>query len=294
MHSSGGGGLVLQAHNGGTISSLTIWRCSGAGISFNGSPLQNVTFDTGTLFGNATDNISMSNTPINIRFINYTSNGDTTFSTASGISIGTSNPHTYFYGCDFSTVSGIKTAHTQDVDCSGGGFIKYFLNNCKLGASTEVSSQANLYPHAFISSQKHDQTAGLHKTWKKFGTIAIETGTVHSGTTSFSMTPNNASNKLESGSFFIPVANAATLTPSVYVFENASYVSARARLILKRNDAIGITADTVIDTATSASDGAWEQLTGTTAAATDNGVMEFVVDCDGTAGILFVDSFTVT
>lgn len=46
--------------------------------------------------------------------------------------------------------------------------------------------------------------------------------------------------------------------------------------------------------ATASSDEAWEGLTGTTAAATDDGVMEFVVDCDGTAGNLFVDSFTVS
>ncbi len=29
-----------------------------------------------------------------------------------------------------------------------------------------------------------------------------------------------------------------------------------------------------------------------TANATDDGVMEFIIDCDGTAGNLFVDSFT--
>ncbi len=146
----------------------------------------------------------------------------------------------------------------------------------------------------FVSNQKHDQTAGLHKTWFKYGTITIEGTTVHAGAQSFKMTPNNASNKLQSGSFFIAVANGATLTPSVYVNEDGSYNGARARLIVKRNVPLGISADTVLDTATAASDGAWEQLTGTTAAVTDDGVLEFVVDCDGTAGNLFVDSFTVT
>ena len=52
-------------------------------------------------------------------------------------------------------------------------------------------------------------------------------------------------------------------------------------MILKRNDAIGITADVQIgSSASTASEGAFELLTGTTAAATDDGVMEFVVDCD--------------
>ncbi len=107
------------------------------------------------------------------------------------------------------------------------------------------------------------------------------------------MTPNNASNKLESGSFYIAVANGTALTPTVYSYENATYNGGRMRLILKRNDAIGITADTVLDTRTGAADAVWEALTGTTANATDDGVMEFVVDCDGTAGICYVDTFTV-
>jgi hypothetical protein len=102
-----------------------------------------------------------------------------------------------------------------------------------------------------------------------------------------------ATEKLTSNSFIRPVSSGATLTPIVYVYEDASYNGNRARLIVKRNDAIGITIDTVLDTATAASDGAWEQLTGTTIAATDNGCMEFVIDCDGTAGNLFVDDFTV-
>ena len=94
--------------------------------------------------------------------------------------------------------------------------------------------------------------------------------------------------------FRVAVNNGQTVTPSIYVRENASYNGARARLIVKENAAVGITSDTVLDTATAASDEAWEQLTGTTAAVTDDGVLEFVVDCDGTAGQLNVDDFTAT
>jgi hypothetical protein len=112
------------------------------------------------------------------------------------------------------------------------------------------------------------------------------------------MSPNNASNKLQSigpfGGFKVAVGNGQTCTPTVYVYEDGSYNGARARLIVLRNDALGITADTVLDTATAASDAAWEVLTGTTAAVTDNGVLEFIVDCSGTAGNLFVDTFSAT
>jgi hypothetical protein len=38
----------------------------------------------------------------------------------------------------------------------------------------------------------------------------------------------------------------------------------------------------------------WVQLSGTTAAATDDGVMEFIVDCDGTTGYINVDDWNFT
>ena len=82
---------------------------------------------------------------------------------------------------------------------------------------------------------------------------------------------------------------------SVYVRESAAYNGNRCRLMVRRNDAIGITADTVLATRVGASDAAWELMSGTTISATDDGTMEFYVDCDGTAatGYVYVDSFTV-
>ena len=279
-----------------TVTTASIWRNSGAGMSI-GASIHNSTFISFTFFGNTTNSITATNNSSFIKWISLISNGDTTFSTTNGVNFSTTGSnHNYwiFESADFSTVSGIKTAHTNDINIASSSGASLVLRNSKMGGTNEIATQTNLSSSSTIGSQKHDQTAGLHKTWKKYGTIAIETTTTQSGTTAFSMTPNNASNKLESGSFYIPVANGVALTPSVYVYEDASYNGARARLIVKRNDAVGITADTVLDTATAASDGAWEQLTAATATATDDGVMEFVVDCDGTAGILFVDSFTTT
>lgn len=307
IHSNGGVGLLFNSNTiNSNFSNFTIWRNGSNGLDGgSGVKILDCNFINFTMFGNNFRNISASNFGAfhNVIFDNLVSNGDSSFSTPVGISFGsvpTLWNEVYFINCDFSTVSGIKTAHNPDFEISSSSPTtnalsgKIYLINTKLGAATEISNQSNLRDNSFISSQKHDQTAGLHKTWKKYGTITIETTTVHTGGQSVKLTPNNASSKLESGSFFIAVANGATLTPSVFVYENAAYNGARARLILKRNDALGITADTVIDTATVASDAAWEALTGTTPAATDDGVMEFVIDCDGTAGNLFVDSFSVT
>jgi hypothetical protein len=301
-HSNNASGV---AFNGGlygvTMSNITVWRNNSSGFMMNtnstGTCIRTILISDLVAFGNGSTNLSIQTSAGNITLVNPVFNGDTTFSTPIGISTSFGHVSLKIINGDFSTVSGIKNAHTSDIDIGSNttGLIVMQLNNTKLGASTEVANQTGLADStSYISSQKHDQTAGLHKTWKKYGTIETETTTVQSGSNSFKMTPNNASNKLESGSFFIAVASGAALTPSVYVYEDGTYNGARARLILKRNDAIGITSDTVIDTATASSDEAWEQLTGTTATATDNGVMEFVVDCDGTAGNLFVDTFTVS
>lgn len=299
VHSNTGGGVNDVYTSTGFIrvfSNFTMWR-NGGGWLFNSSNMPGgLTINTGTFFGNTTQNINAQSNAINLVTLNsVTFSGDSTFATTNGINTnGGALTNWTLNSCDFGTVSGIKTAHTNDFNISGAGYLDILLRNTKLASATEITGQSTMAVNAKITLQKHDQTAGLHKTWKKYGTIAIEGTITHSGSTSFSMTPNNASSKLESGSFFIPVANGAALTPSVYSYENATYNGNRMRLILKRNDAIGITSDTVIDTRTGAADAVWEALTGATAAATDDGVMEFVVDCDGTAGIAYVDTFTVT
>ena len=67
-----------------------------------------------------------------------------------------------------------------------------------------------------------------------------------------------------------------------------------AKLYVKANYNLGITSDTLLDTATALSTGAWEALTGATAAVTDDGVLEFYVVLDGTTGWLNIDDFSFT
>lgn len=299
-HSNASAGLnIAGATSNVTMGTLTVWRNASIGALFQAS-VSNINIDTLTLFGNGTANISFATSGTSLvtgNFINVTSSGDSSFATTNGILISSAVQNNVsglnIVNGDFSTVTGIKTAHTNDINVSGVCTVQMILKNTKLAAATEIAGQTNLTTSSFIGSQRHDQTDGLHKTVKRAGTITIETGTVHTGSQSMKLTPASASIKLETNTFEVAVADGASITPTVYVYEDGSYNGARARLIVKRNDALGITADTVLDTATAASDGAWEALTGTTATVTDDGVLEFIVDCDGTAGNLFVDSFSV-
>jgi len=93
----------------------------------------------------------------------------------------------------------------------------------------------------------------------------------------------------------VPAGNTATF--SVWVRKSIStdaggdnYNGNQPRLIVLANDC-GIKDDTVLDTMTAAV-GNWEQLTGTTAAATTNGVMEVAVDYDGTTGWINVGDWS--
>lgn len=277
----------------GNISTLTAWRNASAGLQMISGEL---TYTDLIAFGNGSQNVLFSSRGCVLFLINPTLNGDSTFSTTNGIDL--SNTGTlielHIFGGSLGSASGIKTAHTIDL-LVGAMVARVFLNNTLLASATEVSGQASMSPTSFVAAQKHDQTAGLHKMWKRNGNIAIDTSTVHSpGVTSMKMTPSSASLKLDSigpfGGFKVQVANGQTCTPTIFVQEDGPYNGARSRLIVKRNDAMGISADTVLDTATSASDAAWEGLTGTTATVTDNGVLEFSIDCDGTAGNLYVAS----
>lgn len=299
-HSAGSTGIIISGVTlGGTILDCTVWRATSGSIYF--SVITNsVSIKNCTLFGGGYG-VFCAITTSNLVLDNVNSAGDSSFNSAAGLYIGqaASFCEVTIINSDFGTATGIKIAHSSsDIGfvTNGGGRIK--IINTKLATTPEVSGNSVMTPSSIVSSQRTDTTAGSHKTWKLYGVITIETTTTHTGGTSIKMTPNSASGKLESsgfnGGFKVGIASGQTCTPTVYVYEDGSYNGNRARLIVKRNDALGITADTVLDTATAASDAAWEALTGTTAAVTDSGTLEFIIDCDGTAGNLFVDTFSAT
>ncbi len=295
IHSNGVGGNFNSFINS-TVTNIVAWRNGGA-ITF--VALGNVIIDGFTSFGNATASIALSsNSALLIKSL--VSGSDSTFSTPSGV-IFTSQTggDTTFESSTFGVAAGIITAHTQDVLCSTQAAHIVKFNNCILASATEVASQSLLLPGASISSQKHDQTNGLNRKWKREGTITTDTTPgLFEGTVSARLTPLSATEKLDSLLFRSAVASGQTLSVTVKVRESVigdgtAYNGNFPRLIVKRNVAAGIASDTVLATATSASMGAFEVLSGTTAAVTDDAILEFCVDCDGTTGWINVDTWTV-
>lgn len=175
------------------------------------------------------------------------------------------------------------------------------LENCLLGGTTEVSNfnlvrGSDLEP-SFIKSTRHDQQDGNHRTWCREGIISSDTVIFRTASPSERLTPVLSTRKLVSGSKFVAVESGQTVNIAAYVRESVAgdgtdYNGARIRLILRRNYVMGITDDTVIATATVSSEGAWEQISGTTSAAPRDGVLEFYIDCDGTTGWVNVDDWS--
>lgn len=284
-----------------TLNTANVWRNTTTGISLTGfqSELNNV-----ECFGNGTNNILIGSNATASTINNSKFGGDTTFASTNGITFpngtGGLGSILIFNNCAFSPSTGIYVANTTDINIAATSYTRPMitLNNTLLGAATEVSNPANLGTYGFIKSSKHDQTEGAFKSWFQGGIVERDTTIFNTAAPSERLTPSSASIKLASGSRIVAVDDLSTVTINAYVRKSvvgdgAAYNGNQPRLILKANPACGINADVVLDTMTAAA-GSWEQLTGTTAAVNADGALEFYVDCDGTAGWVNVDDWSVT
>ncbi len=302
-HSNGSFGGQITSITGGTFGTYTAWRNGNTGLDITSAT--GVAFPSLVGFGNGTSTLQLRSTS-SLVFTDFASNGDTTFATPMGVSTTTSTTvDIIFESANLGTVSGIKTAHTgADINC-GATYVTWTLRNCILASITEVTAQSSIFAGSYIRAQKLDQTAGNDKSWGRYGTISLDTTIFDAASPSIRLAPNNASNKLatdggavdQGGAFFVPVASGNTVTVSVRVRKSVAgdgtaYNGNLPRLILRKNVAAGIAADAVLATATAASVGAWETISGTTAAVTDDAVLALVVDCDGTTGWCNVDGFS--
>jgi hypothetical protein len=309
-HSNGANGFFAQLLTvGGTISNLTCWRNGGGASSGSGLTLKgwNWTIDTATFFGNRASNIildAMSST-----IINATAAGDSTYSTTNGLFVGTDFPvyDCVLENCTFGVASGIQVAHTNDVHWGetslDGVQGRVIMRNCKFASSTELLNQNLMVSESILTSQKHNQIAGNHKTWKLYGTLSSDSTIYANSSPSLRMTPTSSLNKFTSigwrGGFYLRVLAGETPTVSVKVRQSVigdgtAYNGNFARLRYRAFHTIDTTTDTTLATATSASNGSFETLSGTISAQVNDCIIEVYVDCDGTAGWVNIDDFGIS
>ena len=125
-----------------------------------------------------------------------------------------------------------------------------------------------------------------------YGQIDYETTTIGDASPSMKMTPEAALREFSSQPMACLVQSGKQITFTAKVRKSAAYNGVMApRLLLRANGSVGIAVDVVLASLTAAAD-VWETLTGQSAAATADGVLEVVVQCQGTAGAVYVDDFT--
>jgi len=309
IHSNAFNGIRIDCGIGGIISGGSIWRNNNPGLIFVAA---NSTFLTDrwlisgvTLFGNVSSNIAQNQAKVGYTtFRSCTVAGDTTFSTPNGFLYLGGGPWR-FENCSFGVAVGILTTHTSadisfasyaGVGASGTLAKDIILVDTTLGSATELSSRSGAAGIFSIARQRSDGTVGAHTVEKVLiGTVARDTSLFRTAPPSEKLTPACLTQlRLESGSKRVAVPNGQSATVSIYVQKDGSYSGSQPRLRARANPSIGLDDDQTIDTMSGGS-GVWEQLTGTiTPAATDDGVYEVYVDCNGTAGNVYIDDWSVT
>lgn len=291
----------------GTIDNFTSWR--------NGSNSNDITINAGSTVGLVFYNPNLFGTGTNIFMTGGDSltitgsgimAGDTSFPSATGISIQCPNVVILnVTGVDMSGTTSIYAAHTtQDFNISGAVqiAIRGVVKNSKFGAPSLIASKSTWDAGSYVEFPKYNNTSGDHRTEMTYGQIKSDTAIFGIASPSMRMTPNSASSKLPSSpvgqGLQVAVNSGDTVTVSASIRESvsgdgAAYNGNAPRIVVRANPSVGISSDTVVATYSGAA-GSFQTVSGTTAAANDDGVMEFYFDCDGTAGWANVDDVTFT
>ncbi len=298
-HSNAANGISISnvtALNQITFSNITTWRNNTNGI--NWSNAYNVLIDTYTVFGNLTAGINMTTHHSSNRMINGTVNAGVTLLQPIGVALAVYNTK---FIIENSTFGATTTHATADVSVTAvNTFVDTVFRNCLFNSPTQFANTAvNMVNTSEIAVQKFQQTAGNHKTFKRFGITSIDSVIFNVQSPSVRITPNLATQKVKTTPKHIATPNGQTATIRVFVRKSvvgdgAAYNGNQPRLMLLEDAAMGVTVDTVLATATNAANGAFMELVGVTPVITDNGVFRVYVDCDGTAGWVNVDSWSVS
>lgn len=300
VHSCSSNGVLCDGVAGGTFSNLTCWRTGAVGMSFSTSNITDITFATATFFGCTTSSITLgtSGCKANITFRTLLSNGDSTFATGIGLSFTVLQfTGIRFESCNFSTAAGIKTAHgSEDLQIPASScFGQITLVNTTLAATTEILNTASLLGRSYISYQKHEGASGTNRRfYPALGTVSYDASVFRTAAPSELTSPTAAvaNFKLQTTPIRVAVASGLSCSISAWANKAVAYNGNSPRLRVLTNSAAGIAEATVATHVGGAS--TWVQLTGSVGPVLEDCVLEFVGDCDGTAGGVNWDDLSAT
>lgn len=297
-HSNTASNLVIstssdQTNTAAVFTNILTYRSTTDGLSF--ATTQNVLIDTLYSFGNTTRGITFSLAfDIRIRNINIWS--EASYIQTAGIVYANHADNLYIENGNIGVAGAHSTADINDV-CPRNQH-DLVLENVTFGSPTLAAGFSNYTPKTYTGIAKLNGVAGSHRSYYKYGILSSDTTFFQTLSPSVRMTPNSATQKFRGPTKIAAVASGKSLKVSVWVRKSVvgdgtTYNGNEVQLIVLSNAAAGISDDTVIATSTVASNGAFELITGTTAAVTDNVALEFCIACDGTLGWINVDRWAV-
>lgn len=285
--------LVIFSGNLGTrVRRSKFWRNGNEGCGLVNS--YDVLLEECSFYGNTGSGLTVDDTYVEAHDCLFAS--ETGFVQGAGVTLTAGEndaTNLRLHGCDFSTVTGNRIAHTTDVAFTVTATrIHILASGCLLGGAAQFSVTVMAPGSTLAIQRRNDVTAVNSFRRYGYGQSDLETSIVGAASPSLKLTPESATRRYESQRMAVPVPSGQVATFTAQVRKNGSYTGSAPRLVLKANGAAGINKDVVLDTHTAAAD-VFEALTGASAAVQEDAVLEVVVDCDGTAGSVFVDDFTV-
>ena len=297
-HSSTASNLAIQTSSEQTttaavFTNILTYRSTADGLSF--ASTQNVLIDTLYSFGNATRGVTY-NIAFDVRLKNINIWSEASYIQTAGIVYAGHADNLFIENGNIGVAGAHSTADINDV-CPRNQH-DMVIENVVFGSPTLYAGQANHTPLTYTGLARLNGVAGSHRSYYKYGILSSDTTFFQTLSPSVRMAPNSATQKFRGPKKIAAVASGKSLKMSVWVRKSVigdgtTYNGNEVQLIVLSNAAAGIADDTVIATTTTASNGAFELITGTTAAITDNVALEFCVACDGTLGWINVDRWAV-
>lgn len=307
-HSNGGAGVLLSGINSIepsriTFSNLTTWRNASRGVTVTncyGTAINGL-----TAFGNTTSGIVLLGSTLcaDILLKNMTLNAGTVLTQPVGLEINGASVSSFIEDSTF----GSSTTHaTGDISVAAArSYAQIYFRNCLFSSPTSAANLTNLLVDSFIGSMSHNQVSGASLAWTKNGVITKDTAifdTTSPGSASTRLAPSSASIKLKTPDKQVICLSGKSVTISAKIRwsstifgDSANYNGNPTRLWLKKNPAVGINSDVLLATLTTSPNnpfGNFVRVTATTPSVTDNGVLRFYIDCDGTTGWINVDTWS--
>ena len=290
------------------FTNLYCWRNTGDGINSQYGTKQSF-INGGTFYGNgnaaSNANINLATYPhFNLILKDIIADGNSSYTSPYGLYSAGTLSNVQLINCSFGAVIGHTTTDIGFTAASGQ-IVDMYMNNTILNSATPIAGMNSTVQveTSKLRSTRHNRIPNSNYTWLPYGTVNSDAIIYRSAVPAERLSPTNvpATNilNLESSPKRVALLSGTTARVGVWartsvIGDGAAYNGSRARLVVRANPGAGITSDTVLATATVASDGSFEQLIGTTASVSEDAVLEFFVDCDGTDGFITIDDWTVS